>query len=82
MKITMNQEELVHAMNLRPEMLKELSLLKEELAYVESIVQKHTPQEVRKAISGFAKRTAESMKKLQSAGISLENFDAAYMHKS
>ncbi len=82
MKVTMNQEELVHAMNLRPKILTELYLLKQELTYVEDIVQRHSPQEVKKAIEGFVKRTAESIKELQAAGISLENFAAAYMHKS
>lgn len=82
MQITMNQEELVQAMNFRPKILTELYLLKQEMTYVENIVQRHSSQEVKKAIAGFVKRTAESIKELQAAGISLEKFDAAYMHKS
>lgn len=81
MKITLNQEEFINAMNLRPQMLTEIFLLRQDLDYLERAIQTHTAEEAAKVIRENAPRITKAINKLEKLGIYLGNFNTTYMQQ-
>lgn len=77
----MNQEELLQAMKLRPDILIAIRFLKEAAEHLEQIAQIQDNGRVVNAISDFLKEADKDLKQIRKAGTDLEKFTHTYMLK-
>lgn len=80
-KITMNQEELLQAMKLRPDILVAIRFLKEAAERLELVVQVHENERIPRAIHEFFREAEKDLKQIREAGVALDKFTKNYLLK-